>query len=63
MLEGDKITFQQQKHDSNKITNLAEEEWDQSDLQLANYTQNSDQMFLLKSPIDLSDPHRKFSKI
>jgi hypothetical protein len=33
---------------------LAEEKWDYSDLQLANYAQNSDQMFLLKSLADLS---------
>jgi hypothetical protein len=37
MLEGDESTFQQQKHDPNKITKLVEEEWDQSDLWLANY--------------------------
>jgi hypothetical protein len=33
---------------------LAKEKCDQSDLQLANYAQNSDQEFLLKSPADLS---------
>jgi hypothetical protein len=33
---------------------LAEEEWDQSDLRLANYAQNSDKMLLLKSRADLS---------
>jgi hypothetical protein len=51
---------------------LVEEEWDQSNLWLANYIQNSDQMFLLKShsdlsyPVwvsDLSGPHRKLLKI
>jgi hypothetical protein len=54
MLEGDESTFQQQKYDPNKITKLAEEEWDQTNLRLANYAQNSDQIFLLKSPTDLS---------
>jgi hypothetical protein len=54
MLEGDESTFQQHKHDPTKITKLAEEEWDQSDLRLAYYSQNSDQKFLLKSPADLS---------
>jgi hypothetical protein len=54
MLEGDESIFQQQKHDPNKITKLAEEEWDQSDLRLANYAQNSDLRFILKSPRDLS---------
>jgi hypothetical protein len=32
MLEGDESTFQQQKHDANKIMKLEKEEWDQSDL-------------------------------
>jgi hypothetical protein len=54
MLEGDESTFQQQKYDPNKIIKLAEEEWDQTNLRLANYAQNSDQIFLLKSPTDLS---------
>jgi hypothetical protein len=36
MLEDDESTFQQQKYDTNKITKLAEEEWDQSDLRLVN---------------------------
>jgi hypothetical protein len=54
VLEADESTFQQQKYDPNKIMKLAEEEWNQSDLRLANYTQNSDQRFLLKSPADLS---------
>jgi hypothetical protein len=40
MLEGDESTFQQQKHDHNKIPKPAEEEWNQSDLRLANYAQN-----------------------
>jgi hypothetical protein len=31
MLEGDESTFQQKKHDPNKIMKLAEEDWDQSD--------------------------------
>jgi hypothetical protein len=30
VLEGDEITFQQQKYDPNKITKPTEEEWDQS---------------------------------
>jgi hypothetical protein len=47
MLEDDESTFQQQKH-HNKITKLAEEEWDQSNLRLVNYAQNSDQMLLLE---------------
>jgi hypothetical protein len=63
VLEGDESTFQQQKHDPNKITKLAEEECDQTDLRLVNYTQNNDQMFILKIPADLFDPHRKLSKI
>jgi hypothetical protein len=46
VLEVDENTFQQQKHDSNKITKTAEQEWDQSDLQLANYARNSDQRLL-----------------
>jgi hypothetical protein len=54
MLEGDESTFQQYKHDPNKIMKLVEEEWDQSDLRLANYAQSSGQRFLLKSPEDLS---------
>jgi hypothetical protein len=63
VLEGDEITFQQQKHDPNKITKLAKEECDQSNLRLANYVQNSNQMFMLKISPDLSDPHRKLFKI
>jgi hypothetical protein len=43
VLEGDESTFQQQKHGSNKITKPTEEEYDQSDLRLANYAQNSHQ--------------------
>jgi hypothetical protein len=54
MLEGYKSNFQQQKHYPNKIMKPAEEDWDQSNLRLANYTQNSDQILLLKSPADLS---------
>jgi hypothetical protein len=50
MIEGDERTLQPQKHDLNKIMKLEEEEWDQSDLRLENYAQNSDQRFLLKSP-------------
>jgi hypothetical protein len=42
MLEFDQNTFQQQKYDPSKITKLAEEEWDQLDLRLANYAQNSE---------------------
>jgi hypothetical protein len=53
MLEGDESIFQQLKHDPNKITKLAEEEWDRSDLRLANYVKNSHQMLLVK----LSDRH------
>jgi hypothetical protein len=59
VLEGDESTFQQQKHDPNKIMKLDEEEYDQSDLWLANYVQNSDQGFLLKSPVDLSSLHTR----
>jgi hypothetical protein len=51
MVEGDESTFQHQKHYPNKITKLAIEEWDQLELQLTNYAQNSDQWFLLKSPV------------
>jgi hypothetical protein len=54
MLKGNESTFQQQKHDSNKIMKPAEEEWDQSDLWLANYAQNTRQRFLLKRPMDMS---------
>jgi hypothetical protein len=43
VLEGDESTFQQQKHDPNKITKPVEEECDQSDLQLVNYAQNNNQ--------------------
>jgi hypothetical protein len=43
VLEDDESTLQQQKHDPNKIMKLVEEEWDQSDLRLANYAQNSEQ--------------------
>jgi hypothetical protein len=32
---------------------LAEEEWDQSELRLANYAKNSNQRFLVKSLADL----------
>jgi hypothetical protein len=39
VLEGDECTFQQEKNDPNKITKPMEEEWDQSDLWLANYAQ------------------------
>jgi hypothetical protein len=48
VLEGDESTFQQQKYGTNKITKPAEEEWDQSDLRLANYAQNGHQRLLLK---------------
>jgi hypothetical protein len=48
VLEGDESTSQQQKHNPNRITKPAEEEWDQSDLLLANYAQNSDQNLMLK---------------
>jgi hypothetical protein len=41
-------TFQQHKNYTNKIMKLADKEWDQSDLRLANYAENSDQMFLPK---------------
>jgi hypothetical protein len=48
VLEGDESTFQQKKHDPDKIMKPAEEEHDQSDLRLANYVQNSDKRLLLK---------------
>jgi hypothetical protein len=48
MVEGDENTFQQQKHDPNKITKSAEEEYDQSDLRLVNYAQNDHQRLMLK---------------
>jgi hypothetical protein len=54
VLECDEITFQQKKYDPNNIAKPAKEELDQSDLPLANYTQNGDQRFLLKSRVDLS---------
>jgi hypothetical protein len=41
MLEGDECTFQQQKNDTIKIMKSVKEEWDQSDLRLANYAQNN----------------------
>jgi hypothetical protein len=50
LLEGDECTFQQQKNYPNKIMKLSEEEWYQSDLQLANYAQNSHETMLLKMP-------------
>jgi hypothetical protein len=53
MLEGDESTFQQQKHDPNKIMKPVEEECDQSDLRLGKYAQNSHQTLLLK----MSDGH------
>jgi hypothetical protein len=40
--------FPTAKIDPNKITKLSEEEWDQSNLRLGNYAQNSHQMLLLK---------------
>jgi hypothetical protein len=55
VLEGDETTFQQKKHVPNKITKLVEEEWDQLNLRLADYTQNIDQRFLLKNLADLSE--------
>jgi hypothetical protein len=55
VLEGDETTFQQKKHVPNKITKLVEEEWDQLNLRLADYTQNIDQRFLLKNLVDLSE--------
>jgi hypothetical protein len=42
MLEGDESTFQQHKYVPNKITKPVKKEWDQSNLWLANYAQNSD---------------------
>jgi hypothetical protein len=48
MVEGDESTFQQQKHDPNKITKSAEEEYDQSLLRLVNYAQNDHQRLMLK---------------
>jgi hypothetical protein len=53
VLEGDEITFQQQKSDPNKITKLVEEELEQSDLRLENYVQNNHLTLLLK----MSDEH------
>jgi hypothetical protein len=41
ILEGDESTLQQQKNDANKITKPTEAEWNQSELRLANYAQNS----------------------
>jgi hypothetical protein len=35
--KGDECTFQQEKNDPNEITKSAKEEWDQSNLRLANY--------------------------
>jgi hypothetical protein len=48
MLESDESTFQQQKSDATKFMKQAEEEWDQSNLWLGNYAQNSHQILLLK---------------
>jgi hypothetical protein len=39
-----------------------EEEWDQSDLRLANNSQNCRQRLLLESPTDLSSPPKNFPK-
>jgi hypothetical protein len=47
MQKGDERTFQQQKHDPNKITKPADM-FDQSDLQLASYDKKSHQIVLLK---------------
>jgi hypothetical protein len=38
------LTKQHEKNDPNEVTKPTEEEWDQSDLQLKNYAQNSDRM-------------------
>jgi hypothetical protein len=62
MLKADESTFQQHKHDPNKITNLMKDEWDQSDLRLTNYAQNCDQRFLMKNPADLSGLGTNFLK-
>jgi hypothetical protein len=51
MLEGDESTFQQQKHDPNKITKPAEEEWDQLNLRLANYEANRRRMVSIELTI------------
>jgi hypothetical protein len=48
ILESDESTLQQKKDDPNNIMKLAEEEWDQSDLRLGNYTKKSHQRLLLK---------------
>jgi hypothetical protein len=48
VLKGDESTFQQQKHNPNKITKPTEEEWDQLDLWLASYDQNNYQTLPLK---------------
>jgi hypothetical protein len=48
MLEGYESTFQQQKHDYNKITKPSKEEWGQLNLRLANYAQNGHKRLLLK---------------
>jgi hypothetical protein len=39
-MECEECTFQQHKNDPNKMMKPAEEEWNQSDLRLANYAQN-----------------------
>jgi hypothetical protein len=59
MLEGDESTFQQQKHDPNKIMKPVEEECHQSDLRLGKYAQNSHQILLLK----MSDRHVRSRQI
>jgi hypothetical protein len=38
-----KNTNQQDKNDPHEVMNLAEEEWDQTDTQLAKYAQHSEQ--------------------
>jgi hypothetical protein len=48
VLEGDEDTFRQHKHDANKILKPVEEEWDQLDLWLTGYAENSYQPLLLK---------------
>jgi hypothetical protein len=46
--EGDEHTNQRHRNDPLKSMNTEEKEWDQLNIQLARYDQNSEQMLLLK---------------
>jgi hypothetical protein len=48
--ESDEHTIQHLRNDPLKVINIAEKEWDQLDIRLARYVQNSEQTMLLKLP-------------